>query len=127
MAGTRRRKLLTAAVGVATVSYVIACGGVGDGGDGISSGNLVAPPGGFPELNDGRGASGGAGGSSGSFFGAAGAAGVSGSATSGNLVAPPPPVPEVDAGLLDAAVPSADGAAADAAPVAEDAAVDSGP
>ncbi len=36
-----RRKLLTAAVGVATISYVYACDGLGGG---ETSGNLVAPP-----------------------------------------------------------------------------------
>lgn len=52
------RKLLVAAIGVATVSYVVACGGktdddtqgtkadsgVNDAGPDVSSGNLVPPP-----------------------------------------------------------------------------------
>jgi len=124
MALTERRKLLTAAVGVATVSYVLACGGIG--GD-LTSGNLVAAGG---SENGNEAGSGGSGGAAGSNVG--GAAGFAGSLTSGNLVAPPPPAcclpvdPVLDAGAADAAVPSAD-AAADAAPAAEDAAVDSAP
>jgi len=70
MAVAQRRKLLTAAIGVATVSYVVACGGLGGG---ETSGNLMAP-GGAPS----RGGSGGAGGS-----------GYGGGETSGNLMAPP--------------------------------------
>jgi hypothetical protein len=127
MAITQRRKLLTAAVGVATVSYVLACGGeVGGGVE--TSGNLVAA-GGYDnwdtEGSGGSRASAGSGGSN------AGTTGYAGSATSGNLVAPPPPSypppqPAVDGGTADAGVASGD-AAADAAPGAEDAAVDSGP
>ena len=128
MAITPRRKLLTAAVGVATVSYVLACGG--DVGGGVeTSGNLVAS-GGYENWD--TAGSGGSRASAGSGGSNAGAAGYAGAATSGNLVAPPPPgccypvEPVVDAGAADAQVPSGD-AATDAAPGAEDAAVDSGP
>ncbi len=127
MATTQRRKLLTAAIGVATVSYVIACGGkVADGG-GLTSGNLVAAGGSYD--GDDRNVA-GSGGSS------AGTAGYGGPVTSGNLVAPPylpppeppsPPPPEFeDAGSADAAVPSGNDAP-DAAPGGEDAGVDSEP
>jgi hypothetical protein len=87
MARANRRKLLTAAVGVATVSYVVACRDVevvgGDGG--ATSGNLVA---------------------SGGYYG------VGGSGTAGNLGqdiysrgGQGGSAPGVDAGA-DAAVPS---------------------
>jgi hypothetical protein len=88
MAMNGRRKLLTAAVGVATVSYIVACEGlVGDGGE--TSGNLVAPV---------IGGSGGAE-TSGNLVApvvTGGSGGVGGSGnmpppTSGNLPAPPPP------------------------------------
>ncbi len=97
-----RRKLLTAAVGVATISYVYACEDALQGG-GETSGNLVAPP---PHVG---GAAGGGAGGNGGFGGAGGNGGVGGTGanglppTSGNLVAPPdvtvdvPPEP-VDAG-----------------------------
>ena len=86
MAVTQRRKLLTAAVGVATVSYVVACGGL-EGGDGgraghggaETSGNLVSPPGEW-------------------FEGGSGGQGYGGAETSGNLVAPPPPPALPDSG-----------------------------
>ncbi len=68
----RGRKLLVAAVGVATVSYVVACGSTtsgnlmppedtgkadgggeaGDAGFDVSSGNLVAPDTGTPDTTD---------------------------------------------------------------------------
>jgi hypothetical protein len=127
MAVTRRRKLLTAAVGVATVSYVVACGGLDKGG-GETSGNLVAAGGTY-----------GYGGAETSGNLAAppppgGAGGYSGGETSGNLVAPPPPqggsggsagTATIDAGASDAAVSS--GNEGDAAAEPDDAAVDSGP
>jgi hypothetical protein len=71
MAVTQRRKLLTGAIGVATVSYMVACGGMGGG---ETSGNLMAP--------GGASSRGGSGGASGSGYG--------GGETSGNLMAPPP-------------------------------------
>lgn len=94
MAVTQRRKLLTAAIGVATVSYVVACGGLGGG---ETSGNLMAP-GGAPS----RGGSGGASGS-----------GYGGGETSGNLMAPPyvevpPSKPEPGPGTGGAAPEAAD-------------------
>ena len=67
---SQSRKLLIASIGVATISYVAACGGSSDP---PTSGNLVSPP-----------AAGAAGTVSG---GASGAAGFP--PTSGNLVAPP--------------------------------------
>lgn len=128
MATTQRRKLLTAAVGVATVSYMMACGKV-DGG--ATSGNLVAA-GGF---SNETGGSGGAGSATGAAAYGGANPGTAGSYTSGNLVAPPPGCcppfePVVDGGAADTGVPSGDAAAApdaDAAPGEEDSGVDSGP
>jgi len=128
MPATQRRKLLKAAVGVATVSYVIACGQAIDGGN-LTGGNLAAPPDSYGD--------GGSGGRSGSGGGGTGGVagrntGGTGNYTSGNLVAPPPPPPPpppVDAGAEDAAVPPGNDAgdlAADAAASPPDA-VDSGP
>ena len=87
------RKLLTAAVGVATVSYVVACGGLSDasnerrnGGGWETSGNLMAPPDGQPWGEDLVGPP---------------FPGSGGWATSGNLMAPPtyePPASAQDAG-----------------------------
>jgi hypothetical protein len=130
MAVTQRRKLLTAAVGVATVSYVVACGGLGGG---ETSGNLVAPRGGGASAGYGGAETSGnlvaAGGTS--MGGQGSSAGYAGGETSGNLVAPPPPggagPTPGDAGARDAATPEgADdgGAAADAAAPASDADVD---
>jgi hypothetical protein len=108
----RGRKLLSAAVGVATVSYVVACTDDGRG----TSGNLVAPP-------------------DGSFNGASGAGGYDGGPfldpVSGNLVAPPDassfggaPIQPVDSGLDagDAAVidATADGGGDASSPVDAD-------
>jgi hypothetical protein len=126
MAVTQRRKLLTAAVGVATVSYVVACGGLGEGWE--TSGNLVAPGGfGGAETSGNLVAPGG---SPTVFPEQGGSGGYGGGETSGNLVAPPPmggsggvPV-AVDAGVRDAA-PSESGG--DAAAEPGDAALDSGP
>lgn len=119
MAKTRRRKLLTGAVGVATVSYVIACGGMGGG---ETSGNLVAAGGSVPVPE--QGGSGGTGGSSGGS-GTSGAGGYGGAETSGNLVAAGGTAPEQGG---TGGVPSArDAGASDAAAEPADAAVDSGP
>ncbi len=81
-----RRKLLTAAVGVATISYVYACEDALQGGA-ETSGNLVAPP---PQVGGSPQSAGGAGG--GADEGGDGPGGAGGNGlppTSGNLVAPP--------------------------------------
>jgi hypothetical protein len=103
------RKLLRAAIGVATISYVHACSSR-PGEDVITSGNLPAPPaqggsggmfsvppgsggsenGGTNNANAGEPAGGAPAGSGGIWAGAG---------TAGNLVAPPPPA---DAGSRDA-------------------------
>jgi hypothetical protein len=128
MAVTKRRKLLTAAVGVATVSYVVACGGLGGG---ETSGNLMAPIGGSSgyggaETSGNLVAAGGT-----DFGGSSGGPGYGGGETSGNLMAPPPiqdagtggSAPAVDGGhaLPDSGPPSEP---ADAAAAVGDAAVD---
>ena len=112
MAVTQRRKLLTAAVGIATVSYVVACEGLvetsgnlvapGGYGGNVTSGNLPAPP---PPTGEGG---------SGEY-----------PPTSGNLVSPPPqggtgPVLE-DAGGDDPTPPAPDSGTSAAA---SDASVD---
>lgn len=79
---TQSRKLLIASVGVATISYVAACGR-----EPVTSGNLVAPP--QPEAA-GAPTSGG----EASVLVAGGAGGDAAiPPTSGNLVAPPPTTP----------------------------------
>jgi hypothetical protein len=130
MAVTKRRKLLTAAVGVATVSYVVACGGLGGG---ETSGNLVPPIGGSSgsgyggaETSGNLVAAGGA-----DFIGSSGGPGHGGGETSGNLMAPPPvqdagtggSAPAIDGGhaLPDSGPPTEP---ADAAAAVGDAAVD---
>ncbi len=128
MAITQRRKLLTAAVGVATVSYVMACGGEAGGGGAETSGNLVAA-GGYDGRNDRGGA--GSRASAGSGGTSAQPAGYAGGATSGNLVSVPPiyyppPEPLVDGGAADAPAPATE-LGADAAAGEQDAALDSGP
>jgi hypothetical protein len=83
--GKGPRKILRAAIGVATISYVYACE---DGAR--TSGNLVAPP--FAE--------GGSSGAGGTTLTAGGAE------TSGNLVAPPPVQGGAGhSGVLDAGAP----------------------
>jgi hypothetical protein len=83
--GKGPRKILRAAIGVATISYVYACE---DGAR--TSGNLVAPP--FAEV--------GSSGAGGTTLTAGGAE------TSGNLVAPPPVQGGAgNSGILDAGTP----------------------
>lgn len=129
---TKRRKLLTAAVGVATVSYVVACGGIGGG---ETSGNLVAAGGSYGY--GGAETSGNLVAAGGSQMATAGSGGTGygGGETSGNLVAPPPafdagtggaaPVPDSGTPPPDSGVsPSDSGAPADAAAAVGDADVD---
>jgi hypothetical protein len=132
MAVTQRRKLLTAAIGVATVSYVMACGEAAE-----TSGNLVAAGGtenagyGGAETSGNLVAAGGSGPTAGRGGGGAGGGGYGGAETSGNLL-PPPPGFFNDAGTDAAAGSGGSGAAdsgaadsgTDAAATPPDAAVD---
>jgi hypothetical protein len=128
MAVTQRRKLLTAAIGVATVSYVMACGEAAE-----TSGNLVAAGGtentgyGGAETSGNLVAAGGTQQGVGGSAGRAGSGGYGGGETAGNLVSLPPSV-DAGAGAGGAAGSAADagetGADSGADAAAADAAVD---
>jgi hypothetical protein len=123
MATTPRRKLLTAAVGVATVSYVVACGGLGGKEQWVTSGNLVAPIGAGGAASSGDLA---APPPTGIDYEAANG-GYGGGITSGNLVAalPPPAIGGSGAVPDDASPAGSVDSGASADPL--DAGIDSGP